>query len=88
MSKDHGPSIKDDDTYEALRDDGYSKEKAARIANAQASDEMSPSRKGGMAPPYEEWTKDQLVERATELGIEGRWDMTKGDLIAALRDKS
>ena len=41
MSKNHGPSIKDDDTYEALRDDGYSKEKAARIANAQASDEMS-----------------------------------------------
>ncbi len=88
MSKDHGPSIKDDDTYEALRDDGYSKEKAARIANAQASNEMSPSQKGGEAPPYEDWTKDNLIERATDLDIEGRWDMTKDELIEALRDKS
>lgn len=30
MTKDHGASIKDDETYEALRDDGQSKEKAAR----------------------------------------------------------
>lgn len=30
-------SIKDEDTYEALRRKGYSKEKAARIANAQAA---------------------------------------------------
>ncbi|KUJ77286.1 DUF7218 family protein [Ruegeria profundi] len=88
MSKDHGPSIKDDDTYEALRDDGYSKKKAARIANAQASDDMSPSKKGGKAPPYEEWTRDDLLKRATELGIEGRWDMSKDVLIEALRDKT
>ncbi|AHJ88571.1 hypothetical protein Jolie1_071 [Mycobacterium phage Julie1] len=31
----HGPSVKKDNTYEALRRKGYSKEKAARIANAQ-----------------------------------------------------
>src|SRR3546814_8644962 len=36
MAKDHGSQIKDDETYEALRDDGASKEKAARIANARA----------------------------------------------------
>lgn len=30
-------SIKKEDTYQALRDKGYSKEKAARIANAQAN---------------------------------------------------
>ena len=29
-----GPSVKDDEIYEELRDDGASKEKAARIANA------------------------------------------------------
>jgi capsular exopolysaccharide synthesis family protein len=34
MTKDHGPQIKDDAKYEALRDKGMSKEKAARIANA------------------------------------------------------
>ncbi|GFE65680.1 DUF7218 family protein [Litoreibacter roseus] len=86
MSKDHGPSIKDDDTYEALREDGMSKQKAARIANAQANDDMSPSKKGGKAPPYEEWTKDELYERAQELEIEGRSDMDKSELISALRD--
>ncbi|SHG78907.1 DUF7218 family protein [Marivita hallyeonensis] len=85
MAKDHGSSIKDDETYEALRDEGYSKSKAARIANAQASDEQEPSKKGGKAPPYEEWTKDELYERAQELDIDGRSDMSKSELIDALR---
>ena len=85
MTKDHGPSIKDDETYEALLDQGASKEKAARIANANASDEMEPSEKGGKAPPYEEWTKDDLYARAQEIGIDGRSDMTKDELIEALR---
>lgn len=85
MSKDHGPNIKDDETYEALRDKGYGKEKAARIANAQANDDQSPSVKGGNAPPYEEWTKEELLDRATELDVIGRHEMTKADLIEALR---
>ena len=85
MTKDHGASIKDDETYEALRDDGMSKEKAARIANAQANDDMSPSEKGGSQPPYEEWTKEELYDRAQELEIDGRSDMTKDELIEALR---
>jgi hypothetical protein len=78
-------SIKDEDTYEALRDKGYSKEKSARIANAQASSDQSPSEKGGKAPPYEDWTKDELYQRAQEVGIDGRSDMTKDELIEALR---
>ena len=86
MTKDHGPQIKDDKTYEALRDDGASKEKAARIANAQASDDQHPSKKGGKAPSYDEWTKDDLYARAQEIGIEGRSDMTKDELIDALRN--
>ena len=81
-----GPSIKDKETYDALREDGASKEKAARIANAQASDDMNPSKKGGKAPPYEEWTKDDLYDRAQEIGIDGRSDMTKDELIEALRN--
>ncbi|MBS0122871.1 DUF7218 family protein [Thetidibacter halocola] len=80
------PSIKDEDTYKALRDKGMSREKAARIANAQANESMNPSQKGGKAPPYEEWTRDALYDRAREIGIEGRSSMTKDDLIAALRD--
>ena len=85
MTKDHGPSIKDDDAYESLRDKGYSKSKAAAIANAQANDDMNPGKKGGKQPPYEEWTRDELYERAQELDIEGRSDMTKDELIEALR---
>ncbi|WP_439123967.1 DUF7218 family protein [Marivita sp.] len=87
MTQDHGTSIKDDDTYEALRDDGYTKEAAARIANAQANDTQSPSEKGGKAPPYEDWTKDDLYDRAQELDVSGRSYMTKPELISALRDR-
>jgi hypothetical protein len=34
-----GPSVKKPKTYEALRDKGISKERAARISNAQAKRE-------------------------------------------------
>lgn len=87
MTKDHGPSIKDDETYEALRKDGNSKEAAARIANAQADPGRDPASKGGKAPPYEDWALDELRDRAGELDITGRWDMSKDDLIAALRNR-
>lgn len=87
MARTDSPSVKDAETYEALRREGASKEKAARIANAQANDAMSPGKKGGKAAPYEEWTKEALYDRARELGIEGRSDMTKAELIAALRDR-
>lgn len=82
----HGPSIEDPDQYEALRADGMSKEKAARIANASAKegrDEVG--RRGGEAADYEDRTKDELLDRARTLGIEGRSRMTKAELIDALR---
>lgn len=78
---DHGKSIKNEDQYEALREQGASKEKAARIANAD-----NPGQKGGKAGPYEQWTRDELYERAQDIGIEGRSDMNKGQLIRALRN--
>ncbi|MCD1633682.1 Rho termination factor N-terminal domain-containing protein [Martelella mediterranea] len=80
------PRIKDEDTYQALRRDGASKEKAARIANAKANDSMKPSKKGGESQPYEEWTRDDLYERAREIGIEGRSKMSKKELIKAIRN--
>ena len=83
--KDPGPSIKDDDLYEKLRDEGMSKEKAARIANAKAGG-GTPMKSGGQAPPYEDWTKEELYERAQEIGIDGRSDMDKAALIEALRN--
>jgi hypothetical protein len=86
-NKDHGPSIKDTELYEELRKEGESKEKAARIANAAAAEGRSTvGRRGGKSEPYEEWTKEELEERAREIGIEGRSEMTKEALIEALRD--
>ncbi|MAM61739.1 Rho termination factor [Maritimibacter sp. UBA3975] len=83
---DDNSRIKNEDVYKALRDDGASKEKAARIANARANDQMSPSKKGGKAPPYDEWSKEDLYDRAQELDVDGRSDMTKDELIEALRN--
>jgi hypothetical protein len=86
-SRKPGPSVKDDTTYEKLRDDGASKEKAARIANAAAnSSRSSVGRKGGRAGSYEDWTKDDLLERAREIGIDGRSTMNKSELVDALRN--
>ncbi len=56
------PSIKDKDTYDARRNDGYTKKKSARIANARASDDQDPARKGSKAPAYEDWSKDALID--------------------------
>ena len=81
MAKDHGPSIKNDKQYEDLRDKGMSKEKAARIANTENS-----GKKGGKAEKYEDRTKEELYEQAKKVGIEGRSDMTKDELIDALRN--
>lgn len=85
--RDPGPSVKDKELYESLRDDGASKEKAARIANAAANTSRSAvGRKGGKSGDYEDWTKDQLLKRAREIGIQGRSTMDKGELIKALRN--
>lgn len=74
-------SIKNEDQYEALREKGMSKEKAARIANSPNA-----SKRGGEASKLEERTKDELYEQAKEIGIEGRSTMTKAELIDAIRN--
>jgi hypothetical protein len=40
-----GPSVKKPDTYEALRDKGMSKERAAKISNAQAGKQKAKRKK-------------------------------------------
>jgi hypothetical protein len=76
--------VKDDRQYEALRREGASKEKAARIANAGSR--SSTGRKGGHASAYDDRTKDELLQKARQVGIEGRSKMSKRQLISALRN--
>jgi hypothetical protein len=79
--------IKDEKTYQELRSRGESKEKSARIANAAAgSSRRAVASKGGKSPSYLDWSKQDLLKRAREIGIKGRSAMSKKQLIDALRN--
>jgi len=80
MAKNHGKQIKDDEKYEALRDEGMSKEKAARIANTSNA-----GKKGGKAEKLEERTKDELIKESKKIGLEGYSKMNKDELINKIR---
>ncbi|GAC84069.1 DUF7218 family protein [Gordonia paraffinivorans] len=85
--RDPGPSVKDDELYEKLRDEGNSKEKSARIANAAANSSRSEvGHSGGTSGSYEDWTVDELKKRAKELDISGYSDLKKDELIEKLRN--
>jgi hypothetical protein len=82
-----GSSLKDRELYEELRDDGASKEKAARISNAAAAEgRKTVGSRGGNAEDYEDRTVDELRERAKELGLHGYSGQKKSELISMLRD--
>jgi hypothetical protein len=75
--------IGQDSDLKRSREQGMSKEKAARIANTPRS---QAGKKGGKSSKYEEWSKAELYERAREIGIEGRSGMNKQELIETLRN--
>jgi len=82
-------SIKKPTMYDELRQDGASKEKAARISNAAAQKGRSTSSvgaKGGRSGSYDDWTVPELRKRAKELGLSGCSGKKKSELIEALRD--
>ncbi|WP_028048179.1 Rho termination factor N-terminal domain-containing protein [Cellulomonas sp. URHD0024] len=84
--RDPGPSVKDKRLYESLRDEGNSKEKSARIANAAAASSRSEvGKKGGTSGSYDDWSVQDLRKRAAEIGISGRSSMKKAELVRALR---
>jgi len=79
--------IKDEKQYEKLREQGESKEKAARIANASAGrGRRKVAEKGGKSGSYQDWSKSDLVKKAREIGIKGRSSMSKDQLVKALRN--
>ena len=80
MGKDHGPSIQDDDRYEALREEGMSKEKA------DGSQHASPGDPGqGRTRVLLGLDQGTAVREGEGRGVEGRSGMTKRELIHALR---
>ena len=87
MPKDENPSLKDPEMYQALRDDGASEQKAARISNAAAKRGRSAvGRKGGKSKDYEDWTVPALKEKAKEIGLTGYSKLRKDELIHSLRN--
>lgn len=88
MAEKKGSSrIKDEELYEELRDEGNSKQKSARIANAAARDGRSKvGERGGESGSYEDWTVAELKDRAKEIGLENYSDKRKNELIKMLRN--
>lgn len=87
MPGNRGASLKDREMYEELRKDGASKQKAARISNAAASQgRKTVSRRGGTAEDYEDRTVPELRARAKELGLTGYSGKKKSELISMIRN--
>lgn len=81
------PQLKDPELYEKLRDEGDSKQKAARISNAAAAQgRRKVGQKGGESGSYDDWTVPELRARAKEIGLTGYSKKNKSELISALRD--
>lgn len=87
MPRGRGSNLKDRELYEELRDEGASKQKAARISNAAAAQGRSTiGRRGGTASDYDDRTVPELRARAKELGLRGYSGKRKAELIRMLRD--
>jgi hypothetical protein len=87
MPAGRGSNLKDREMYEKLREDGASKEKAARISNAAAAQGRSKvGSRGANAENYEDRTVPELRKRAKELGLSGYSGKKKSELISMIRN--
>jgi hypothetical protein len=87
MPKGRGSNLKDRELYEELREEGASKEKAARISNAAASQgRKTVGRRGAKAKDYDDRTVPELRKRAKELGLKGYSGKKKSELVAMIRN--
>jgi hypothetical protein len=87
MPRGKNSRLKDPELYEKLRDQGDSKQKAARISNAAGTSSRSKvGKKGGESGSYDGWTVPELKKRAKELGLSGYSKKNKGQLISTLRN--
>ena len=81
-----GPSVKDKKLYEDLRDEGNSKEKSARIANAAGHLPQGRGPQGREVRRLRRLDGGPPAQAGREIGIEGRSRMNKAELVKALRD--
>ena len=93
-------SDKDERQYEHIKDsaqdrgtsESRAKEIAARTVNKQRREEGRTPNKttqgtGNPNTRLEERTRDELYNRAKELDVEGRSEMSKDELVQAIREK-
>ena len=59
---------------------------ATRAAQPAGIYATAVGKRGGKSGSYDDWTVDDLRERAAELDIDGRSSMSKDELIDALRN--
>ena len=63
-----------------------SREKPVRIVrSAASSSQIKAVRRSGTSSSLDEWSKEDLIKRARQLGISGRSSMNKSQLVSALR---
>ena len=71
MTKDHGPSVKDDKQYEGLRKKGMSKSRAAAIANSEGASGRGGKKSGSGAASKSDSSQGGTTQQKKAAGRKG-----------------